>query len=171
MIPAERVTQAQNAIDGLTALANATTKAGDSNITDAMSTLIDGYNRGGGSSYLHIFKLRPTAELSAVDLPDGFNPTGGYAVIVTSNLIGGTTHTSSNKWIANAVKLYNPASNQYSGTAGHAIAVTQTGGNDYYDLRGYSSRMYLTNGRLVTGGGVFGVGIDYLIVIIDLNSI
>lgn len=52
MIPAERVTQAQNTIDGLTALANATTKAGDTNITDAISTLIDGYNKGGGRSVL-----------------------------------------------------------------------------------------------------------------------
>lgn len=48
MIPAERVERAQNTIDGLTALANATTSAGDTNITDAVTTLIDGYNRGGG---------------------------------------------------------------------------------------------------------------------------
>lgn len=47
MIPAERVERAQNTIDGLTALANATTKAGDANITDAVSTLIAGYSGGG----------------------------------------------------------------------------------------------------------------------------
>lgn len=47
MTLAERLTQAQNAIDGLTALANATTKAGDSNITDAISSLIAGYGGGG----------------------------------------------------------------------------------------------------------------------------
>lgn len=54
MIPAERVTQAQNAIDGLTALANATSKAGDTNITDAVSTLIAGYGGGGGDSTVTI---------------------------------------------------------------------------------------------------------------------